>query len=209
MGELGAALVEPGSNVLTHCNAGALATAGYGTALGVVRAAAARGVLGRVFADETRPWLQGARLTAWELLREGIVVSLLADGAASFAMRREAIRWVIVGADRVAANGDVANKIGTLSLAVNARYHGVGFMVVAPTSTIDMDCADGDAIPIEHRDPAELLGLAGSPVAAQGASAWNPVFDVTPADLVSVLVTERGVLERPDRVTLARLMGRA
>ena len=199
MGELGAGLIEGPANLLTHCNAGALATAGYGTALGVVRAAQERGVLHEVFADETRPWLQGARLTAWELAREGIPVRLLADGAAAFAMRRQDLRWVVVGADRVAANGDVANKIGTLSLAVNARYHGVGFMVVAPTSTIDMDCADGEAIPIEQRDPAELLALGGSSVAAAGTRAWNPVFDVTPAELVSVLVTERGVVEHPDR----------
>lgn len=206
MGELGADLIEPGSNVLTHCNAGALATGGYGTALGVVRAARARGVLAEVYADETRPWLQGARLTAWELLREGIPVRLLADGAAAFAMQRAGIRWVVVGADRVAANGDVANKIGTLSLAVNARYHGVGLMVVAPASTIDMGCARGADIPIEQRDAAELLALGGNAVAAPGAAVWNPVFDVTPAELVSVLVTERGVLERPGRAGLARLM---
>ena len=206
MGELGAALIQSQSNVLTHCNAGALATGGYGTALGVVRAAHERGLLGTVFADETRPWLQGARLTAWELLHEGIPVRVLADCAASFAMRRAAVRWVVVGSDRIAANGDVANKIGTFGLAVSARYHGIGFMVVAPTSTIDMACPDGDSIPIEERNPGELLSLGATRVAAVGAEAWNPVFDVTPADLVTVLVTERGVVQGPDRDKLERLM---
>ncbi len=206
MGALGAGLIDEPCDVLTHCNAGALATAGYGTALGVVRSAFAAGKVKRVLADETRPWLQGARLTAWEMVREGIPVSLLADGAAAWAMRQGGVGWVIVGADRVAANGDVANKIGTYSLAVSARHHGVRFMVVAPTSTIDPDCARGEDIPIEERDPAELLGLAGARHAAEGAHAWNPVFDVTPAALVDALVTEKGVVERPDAQKIAALL---
>ena len=188
----------------------ALATAGYGTALGVIRAAHAAGRTEHVFAGETRPWLQGARLTAWELVQSGIPVSLIADGAATWAMRQGRVRWVIVGADRVAANGDVANKIGTYSLAVSARHHGVRFMVVAPTSTIDPHCPSGADIPIESRGSDELLSHAGHRVAAPGAGAWNPVFDVTSADLVDALVTERGVVERPDRERIAALLaGRA
>jgi methylthioribose-1-phosphate isomerase len=206
LGDLGAALIDGPCQVLTHCNAGALATAGYGTALGVIRSAFAQGRIERVLADETRPWLQGARLTAWELVRDGIPVSLIADGAAAWAMRQGQVTWVIVGADRVAANGDVANKIGTYSLAVNARHHGVRFMVAAPVSTIDPACADGDAIPIEQRAEDELLSLGGVRHAAHGASAWNPVFDVTPAALVDVLVTEKGVVEKPDRERIARLL---
>ena len=209
MGELGAALIESRCEVLTHCNAGALATAGYGTALGVIRAAHAAGRIAHVFAGETRPWLQGARLTAWELVEAGIPVSLIADGAATWAMRQGNVRWVIVGADRIAANGDVANKIGTYSLAVSARHHGVRFMVVAPTSTIDPHCASGADIPIESRESDELLSHAGHRVAASGAGAWNPVFDVTPADLVDVLVTERGVVETPDRDRIARIFADA
>ena len=206
MGELGAALIESRCEVLTHCNAGALATAGYGTALGVIRAAYSAGRIAHVFAGETRPWLQGARLTAWELIEAGIPVSLIADGAATWAMRQGKVRWVIVGADRIAANGDVANKIGTYSLAVSARHHGVRFMVVAPTSTIDPRCASGADIPIESRGSDELLSHAGSRVAPAGAGAWNPVFDVTPADLVDVLVTERGVVEAPDRDGIAGIL---
>ena len=206
MGELGAALLEPDAAVLTHCNAGALATGGYGTALGVVRSAFAAGKIQQVFAGETRPWLQGARLTAWELLRENIPVNLIADGAASFAMQQGRIAWVIVGADRVVANGDVANKIGTCGLAVNARHHSVRFMVVAPTSSIDPHAADGSAIPIEIRAAAELLHLGDARVAAHGAEAWNPVFDITPAGLVDVLVTEKGVLTDPDRDKIAALL---
>ena len=206
MGELGAALIETRCEVLTHCNAGALATAGYGTALGVIRAAHAEGRIAHVFAGETRPWLQGARLTAYELVEAGIPVSLIADGAATWTMRQGRVRWVIVGADRIAANGDVANKIGTYSLAVSARHHGVRFMVVAPTSTIDPECASGADIPIESRDSEELLSHAGSRVAPDGAGAWNPVFDVTPADLVDALVTERGVVETPNRQRIAMLL---
>ena len=207
MGGLGANLIDGRCDVLTHCNTGSLATGGYGTALGVIRSAWRQGKVESVYADETRPWLQGARLTAWELVRDGIPVRLLADGAASFLLGRGAVGWVVVGADRVAANGDVANKIGTYALAVSARHHGVGFMVVAPSSTIDPDCPNGDAIPIEERAPSELLELGARRVAAPGAGAWNPVFDITPAALVDALVTERGVLLRPDRTRIRELLG--
>ena len=210
MGRLGAALLdgERGA-VLTHCNTGSLATGGYGTALGVIREGYAAGLVERVYADETRPWLQGARLTAWELVRDGIPVTLLADGAAAALMREGRVRWVLVGADRIAANGDVANKIGTYHLAVAARYHGVRLMVVAPASTVDMSLASGADIPIEQRAAGELLTLAGQPVAAAGAEAWNPSFDVTPAELVDALVTERGVVLAPDREKMVEMMGEA
>ncbi|MDE2089501.1 MAG: S-methyl-5-thioribose-1-phosphate isomerase [Gammaproteobacteria bacterium] len=206
MGELGAALLEGAGAVLTHCNTGSLATGGYGTALGVVRSAYAAGRIARVYADETRPWLQGARLTAWELVQDRVPVTLVADAAAAQLMRTGRVGWVIVGADRIAANGDVANKIGTYALAVTARYHGVKFMVVAPTSTVDMAIPDGTAIPIETRSPQEVLTLAGQPVAASGAEAWNPVFDVTPAELIDVMVTEKGVVHGPTPEKMARLM---
>lgn len=206
MARLGAALLGERAAVLTHCNAGALATGGYGTALGVIREGYTAGLIERVYADETRPWLQGARLTAWELVQDGIPVTLLADGAAAALMRRGEIRWAIVGADRIAANGDVANKIGTYHLAVAARYHGVRFMVVAPTSTVDIAIPDGTAIPIEQRAAEELLTLGGQTVAAAGADVWNPSFDVTPAVLVDALVTERGVVLAPDAKKMARLM---
>ncbi len=207
MGGLGMALIEPGSGVLTHCNTGALATGGYGTALGVVRAGVAAGRIGQVFADETRPWLQGARLTAWELVQEGIAVTLIVDGAAAQLMRQGRVRWVIVGADRIAANGDTANKIGTYGLAVSARYHGVKFMVVAPRSSIDMAVASGADIPIESRDPAEVLSYAGTRTAADGAHAWNPAFDVTPAELIDAIVTEAGVVRAPTTTAMHALMG--
>ncbi len=206
MGELGAAFIEAGSAVLTHCNTGSLATGGYGTALGVIRSAWAGGRLTGVFADETRPWLQGARLTAWELVRDAIPVTLLVDGAAAHLMKQGRVQWVIVGSDRIAANGDVANKIGTYSAAVAARYHGVKFMVVAPSSTVDMGVASGGEIPIEMRPASEVLELGGRGVAAAGAEAWNPAFDVTPAELVDVIVTERGVVEQPDTAKMAALM---
>ncbi len=208
MGALGAALIETRGAVLTHCNTGALATGGYGTALGVIRSAWRGGKLDRVYADETRPWLQGARLTAWELVRDEIPVTLLADGAAPYLMRRGMVRWVIVGADRIAANGDVANKIGTYAAAVAARQHGVRFMVVAPISTLDLSLPDGSVIPIEERDPCEVLRLAGQDIAAPGAEAWNPAFDITPAELIDALVTERGVVLAPDTARLAALMQR-
>ena len=193
--------------VMTHCNAGALATGGFGTALGVIRAAYLEGLVEHVYADETRPWLQGSRLTAWELACDGVPVSLNADSAAAHLMKTKGITWVIVGADRIAANGDVANKIGTYQLAVNAMHHGVRFMVVAPSSTIDMSLASGDEIPIEERDGDELLELAGQRIAAD-VPALNPVFDVTPADLIDYLVTEKGVVERPDAAKMAQLMCR-
>ncbi|MCU7921442.1 MAG: S-methyl-5-thioribose-1-phosphate isomerase [Candidatus Thiodiazotropha sp. (ex Dulcina madagascariensis)] len=206
MGEAGAALIKAATAVITHCNAGALATGGYGTALGVIRAAHGKGRIREVLADETRPWLQGARLTAWELLQDGIPVTLLADGAAASRMTRGDVGWVIVGSDRIAANGDVANKIGTYSLAVAAKHHGVKVMVVAPTSTIDMSLPSGREIPIEVRDADELRYCGGRQVAAQGASAWNPVFDVTPAELVDAIVTERGVVCLPDEKKMEKLM---
>jgi len=206
MGELGAALLGERSAVLTHCNAGALATGGYGTALGVIRRGYAAGLIERVYADETRPWLQGARLTAWELMRDGIPVTLLADAAAGALLRQGKVKWVIVGADRIAASGDVANKIGTYHLAIAARYHGVRFMVVAPTSTVDMSLNDGTAIPIEQRAAEELTTLGGQTVAAAGAEVWNPSFDVTPAALIDALVTERGVVLRPDPEKMAGMM---
>ena len=207
MGELGAALVEGKTSVITHCNAGALATGGYGTALGVIRSLHASGKLEQVYADETRPWLQGSRLTAWELLQDKIPVTLLADGAAASRMSAGGVGWIIVGSDRIAANGDVANKIGTFGLAVAAKYHGVKVMVVAPTSTIDMQVASGSEIPIEVRESDELLYCGDKRIGASGAGVWNPVFDVTPASLVDVIVTERGVVLSPDREKMKKLMG--
>ena len=203
MGEVGADLLRGAKGVLTHCNTGALATGGIGTALGVIRSAYRRGPL-KVFAGETRPWLQGARLTVWELAQDGIATTLIADSAAAWLMRSGAIDWVVVGADRIAANGDTANKIGTYSLAVLAKQHGVNFMVVAPTSTIDWSIANGQQIAIEERDPNELLPApyleAGSLVGA-----WNPVFDMTPAALISALVTERGVVFNPTEQSMGDL----
>ncbi len=207
MGDLGAAYIPADTAVITHCNAGALATGGYGTALGVVRSAFSAGKLQRVYADETRPWLQGARLTAWELLQDGIPVTLLSDAAAASLLSTGEVSWAIVGSDRIAANGDVANKIGTYGLAIAARYHGVKFMVVAPTSTIDMSLSSGREIPIENRGKEEVLNLNGQAVAAPNADAWNPAFDVTPAALVDVIVTEKGVIEQPNAEKMAALMG--
>jgi len=205
MGDLGAAFLGSESRVLTHCNAGALATGGYGTALGVIRSGYRQGRIAEVYADETRPWLQGARLTAWELNKDGIPVTLIPDSAAAHLMKEKRFDWVIVGSDRIAANGDVANKIGTYSLAVNARYHGVRFMVVAPTSTIDLQSPSGEQIPIENRDPGEVITIAGRPIAPEGVNAVNPVFDVTPAELVDVIVTEKGVIEAPEPHKIAAL----
>lgn len=207
MGELGASLISPGSGVLTHCNTGSLATAGYGTALGVIRAGVAAGRIDQVYAGETRPWQQGARLTMWELVRDGIPAQLIADSAAAHLMKSGALQWVIVGADRIAANGDVANKIGTYQLAIAARYHGVRFMVVAPSSTVDMATGSGEGIEIELRDPAELLSTAGRRTVVEGAQAWNPVFDVTPATLIDAIVTERGVIERPGSIAMQAMFG--
>ena len=195
MGQLGAEMIASTAGVMTHCNAGALATGGYGTALGVVRSCYKKG-LRNIFASETRPWLQGARLTVWELMQDGIPATLIADSAAAWLMRSGKIDWVIVGADRIAANGDVANKIGTYSLAILARQHALKMMVVAPTSTIDFTIEDGSQIEIEQRNPHELLPESyrndDSPI-----TAWNPVFDITPAELVTAIVTEKGVVMDP------------
>lgn len=207
MGRLGAQLIPNGSGVLTHCNTGSLATAGFGTALGVIRAGVAQGRIERVYAGETRPWLQGARLTVWELQQDGIDATLIADAAASHLMKTGQVQWVIVGADRICANGDTANKIGTYQLAIAARYHGVKFMVVAPSSTVDMATANGGKIEIEERDPAELLAVGATRTVAEGIRAWNPVFDVTPSELIDAIVTERGVVERPNRVSMQTFFG--
>jgi methylthioribose-1-phosphate isomerase len=206
MGEFGAQLIENPCGVLTHCNTGSLATGGYGTALGVIRSAYAVNKITSVYADETRPWLQGARLTAWELVKDQIPVTLIVEGAASHLMKQGKVSWVIVGSDRIAANGDVANKIGTYQLAVSAKYHGVKFMVVAPTSTVDLNIAGGDDIPIEARSPQEVLSMGGKTVAANGAQAWNPAFDVTPAALVDAIVTEKGVVLQPTTGKMLAMM---
>jgi methylthioribose-1-phosphate isomerase len=208
MGELGAALIDQPCAVLTHCNAGALATGGYGTALGVIRSAWAKKMIDMVYADETRPWFQGSRLTAWELEQDHIPVTLIADSAAAYLMKTGKVGWVIVGSDRIAANGDVANKIGTYSAAVSARYHGVKFMVVAPSSTVDMSLASGNDIPIEYRDSGEILTYRDHRIAAEGVDAWNPVFDVTPAELVDAIVTEKGVVLSPDLEKMQAMMKR-
>ncbi|HNR91877.1 MAG TPA: S-methyl-5-thioribose-1-phosphate isomerase [Dokdonella sp.] len=205
MGALGATLLGERVGVMTHCNTGSLATAGYGTALGVIRAGVAAGRIERVYAGETRPWLQGARLTMWELVRDGIPATLVADSAAAHLMKTGAVQWVVVGADRIAANGDTANKIGTYQLAIAARHHGVKFMVVAPSSTVDMATPSGEAIEIELRDPGELLTYSGQRTVVDGAVAWNPVFDVTPAGLIDAIVTERGIIEHPDAARMRTL----
>ncbi|OHE85417.1 MAG: S-methyl-5-thioribose-1-phosphate isomerase [Lysobacterales bacterium RIFOXYA1_FULL_69_10] len=207
MGALGAALIGEGSGVMTHCNTGSLATAGFGTALGVIRAGVAQGRIGKVYAGETRPWLQGARLTAWELQQDGIQPTLIADAAASHLMKTGAVQWVVVGADRICANGDTANKIGTYQLALAAKHHGVKFMVAAPSSTVDMETPDGDAIEIEERDPGELFGVGTVRTAAEQIAAWNPVFDVTPHTLIDAIVTERGVIEQPDEAKMRAAFG--
>lgn len=206
MGELGSAYLASGTRVLTHCNTGSLATAGLGTALGVIRTAWAQQRLAQVYATESRPWLQGSRLTSWELNRDGIPVNLIVDSAAAFFMARGEIDWVIVGADRITANGDVANKIGTYALAVAARHHGLRFMVVASSTTIDLGIVRGEDIPIEFRGPEEILRISGRPEAEPMLLAPNPVFDVTPAGLIDVLVTEKGAIEHPDAPALAALM---
>jgi methylthioribose-1-phosphate isomerase len=197
LGQNGCVLIPDGARILTHCNAGALATAGYGTALGVIRAAREAGKALHVYADETRPVLQGARLTAWELVREGIRCTLIADNMAGFLMQRDQIDLVIVGADRIAENGDTANKIGTYGLAVLARAHGIPFYVAAPLSTIDPTLADGGAIPIEERNPDEMTHLGGARTAPEGVAVWNPAFDVTPGNLITAIVTEAGVIRPP------------
>ena len=202
MGAFGLELVPDGANVLTHCNAGALATVDYGTALGVVRAAheAGRGI--HVYVDETRPFLQGARLTAWELQQLGVPMTLITDNMAGHFMSRGKVDLVVVGADRIAANGDVANKIGTYSLAVLARENGIPFYVAAPISTVDLSLSSGADIPIEERSSNEVVELSGSRIAPQGVNAAHPAFDVTPNRLVTAIITERGVLRQPYQDTL-------
>jgi methylthioribose-1-phosphate isomerase len=205
MGAHGATLIRDGDNILTHCNAGALATVDYGTTLGVVRAAHEQGKSIHVWVDETRPFLQGARLTAWELLQEGIPATLITDNMAGHFMAREKVDIVLVGADRIAASGDVANKIGTYSLAVLAKENGIPFYSVAPTSTVDLDIAQGADIPIEERDPAEVTHLHGTLITAKGVRAAHPAFDVTPHRYVTGIVTERGIVYPPFELGLKRV----
>lgn len=205
MGELGAALLPPDAVVLTHCNTGALATAGHGTALGIIRSAWAAGKLKKVLVDETRPYLQGSRLTAWELTQEGIPYEIVTDSMAGHLMKTEKVSAVVVGADRIAANGDTANKIGTYSLSVLAKHHGIPFIVAAPWSTVDLKTSSGDAIPIEERSHEEVLTLKGLRLAPKGAKARHPAFDVTPGSLITSIVTERGVAVSPFSASLARL----
>jgi methylthioribose-1-phosphate isomerase len=206
MGDLGAELLPQEARVLTHCNAGALATAGYGTALGVVRSAARLGKIKNVFADETRPYLQGARLTAWELMQDGIPTTLIADNMAGHLMARGEVNAVVVGADRIAANGDVANKIGTYSVAILAKEHGIPFYVAAPVSTIDPSTPDGSKIPIEERSPDEVTHHGGRRLAPEGVAVRNPAFDVTPHRYVTAIVCERGVARAPYGDSLRALL---
>lgn len=205
MGEHGAEVIEDGDTILTHCNAGSLATVDYGTALAVIRSAHNQGKNIHVYADETRPLLQGARLTTWELMRENIPVTLICDNMAGYFMNLGKIDKVVVGADRIAANGDVANKIGTYSVAVLAKEHGVPFYVAAPISTIDISLPDGGGIPIEERSPHEVTGFGGSQVATAGVRVANPAFDVTPNHLIAGIVTDRGILRPPYTDSIAKL----
>ena len=206
IGKHGASLIEDGQCILTHCNAGALATAGYGTALGVVRAAWEQGKKIHVYAEETRPVLQGARLTTWELMQDQIPVTLITDNMAGSLMREGVIHLCLVGADRIAANGDVANKIGTYTVAVLAKAHSIPFFVAAPSSTIDLATPSGDQIPIEQRPPHEVTSLnGGSPIAPKGVHVLNPAFDVTPADLVTAVITERGIFKPSELAATFRL----
>jgi methylthioribose-1-phosphate isomerase len=202
MGAFGAQVVPDDARILTHCNAGALATAGYGTALGVVRGAVEAGKQVAVFADETRPFLQGARLTAWELVRDGISTTVITDNMSGALMRQGKVNFVVVGADRVAANGDTANKIGTYSVAVLAHEHGIPFYVAAPLSTIDLDTPDGSKIPIEERSSREVTHVGSSQLTPEGAQVWNPAFDVTPHRLIAGIITERGIFRSPYTVSL-------
>jgi methylthioribose-1-phosphate isomerase len=206
IGDHGAALLPPGSSILTHCNAGALATAGYGTATGVIRSGFRDGKVSRVFVDETRPFLQGARLTAWELSRDDIPVVLITDNMAAYCMHLGRIGAVVVGADRVAANGDVANKIGTYGVAILAREHKIPFYVAAPLSTIDMDTPNGAGIPIEERSPEEVRRVGGELIAPEEVEVFNPAFDVTPAALVDGLITERGVVRLAEGESISPLV---
>ena len=207
MGAHGASLVPESANILTHCNAGALATAGYGTALGVIRAAAEQGKRVAVLADETRPFLQGARLTAWELVKDGIDTTVITDNMSGAMMHLGRVDLVVVGADRIAANGDVANKIGTYSVAVLAKEHGIPFYVAAPISTIDLATPDGSRIPIEERNSREVTHVGSSRLTPEGAHVRNPAFDVTPARYVTAIITERGIARAPYTESLARLVG--
>jgi len=207
MGRNGAVLMPASGGVLTHCNAGALATAGYGTALGVIRAAVENGKNLHVFADETRPFLQGARLTAWELMKDGIPTTLISDNMAGYIMAQGKISAVIVGADRIAANGDTANKIGTYSVAILAKEHGIPFYVAAPFSTVDLETPDGSKIPIEQRASTEVTHLAGKQIAPTGVNVENPAFDVTPAKYIAAIITERGVARAPFAESLLKLTG--
>ena len=209
IGRHGAALLADGQGVLTHCNAGGLATADYGTALAVVYAAVAAGKRVHVYADETRPLLQGARLTAWELQRRGIPVTLICDSMAAVVMRERRVGAVIVGADRIAANGDTANKIGTYGVALLAKAHGIPFYAAAPSSTFDLALADGTAIPIEERDPREITCGFGKQTAPDGIAVYNPAFDVTPAALIAAIITERGVIRPVDRAGIATVLSGA
>jgi methylthioribose-1-phosphate isomerase len=206
MGAYGQELVPQQARILTHCNAGALATAGFGTALGVIRAAHRAGKEIGVYATETRPYMQGTRLTTFELMREGIEVTLITDGMAAYLMSARGLDLVVVGADRIAANGDVANKIGTYGLAVSARFHGVPFYVAAPRSTIDMRVPDGARIPIEERDHVEITHFRGGRVAPEGVGVWNPAFDITPNELITAIITEAGVLRSPYGPALEEIM---
>ena len=203
IGFWGRELIQDGQNVLTHCNAGALATAGYGTALGVIRAAFEQGKKIRVFADETRPFLQGARLTCWELDRDAVPVVLITDNMAGYLMKKGQISAVITGADRIAQNGDTANKIGTYSVAVLAKEHGLPFYVAAPLNTIDFSLTDGDSIPIEERSPEEVKYFAGQCITVPGIEVQNPAFDVTPAKYIAAIITEKGVAKQPFELSLA------
>jgi len=204
MGAFGAEVVPADAQILTHCNAGALATAGYGTALGVIRGAVEQGKRVVVFADETRPFLQGARLTAWELVRDGIQTTVITDNMTAALMRQGKVNMVVVGADRIAANGDTANKIGTYGVAVLAREHRIPFYVAAPLSTIDLDTPDGEHIPIEERSAREVTHVGGSQLAPDGALVWNPAFDVTPHHLIAGIITERGIVRAPYTESLKR-----
>ena len=205
MGRFGADVVPDRARILTHCNAGALATAGYGTALGVIRAAAERGKVVQVYADETRPFMQGARLTAWELVRDGVPTTVITESMAGPLMRQGGVDVVVVGADRIARNGDVANKIGTYTVAMMARAHGVPFYVAAPLSTIDLATADGSEIPIEERNAREVTHIGSTQLTPEGASVWNPAFDVTPHALVAGIITERGIARPPFAESLPAL----
>ena len=205
MGRHGAALMPSSGGVLTHCNAGALATAGYGTALGVIRAAVEQGKKIHVYADETRPFLQGSRLTAWELMKDGIPTTVISDNMAGAMMQQGKIGAIVVGADRIAANGDVANKIGTYTVAVLAKEHGIPFYVAAPISTVDLDTPDGSKIPIEQRDAREVTHIAGKQMVPDGVLIENPAFDVTPARYITAIITERGIARAPYEESLSQL----